>query len=181
MSEKHEDTEQNSSSAQPNEASSLEEQLKKAQEEAAAFKDQFLRAHAETENTKRRLEREIAETRKYAVSGLVKDLINVVEALHHATDHITEEHKKLEPVQKIIEGLELTKKELMSVLSKNWVKRIAPIPGEPFDHNYHQAISQVADDSLPKNSIVKVIQAGYAIDDRLIKPAMVMVSSGPAV
>lgn len=156
----------------------LQEQLQKAQEEIAKLHDQFLRAHAEIENTKRRSDREIAETRKYAVSTLVKDLINVAESLHHATDHITEEHKKLEPVVKIIEGIELTKKELMSVLAKNLVRRIMPVPGEPFDHNYHEAISQIADDALPKNSIVKVIQAGYIIDDRLIKPALVLVSSG---
>lgn len=165
---------------QRSEESTLQEQLIKAQEEIAKLKDQALRAYADAENAKKQSEKEISNTKKYAVSSIVKDLINVSEALYHATDHVSEEHKKIEAVDGILQGIELTKKELMAVLSKYLVKRIMPSIGEPFDHNYHQALSQIADDKLPKNSIIKVIQAGYAIDDRLLKPALVVVSAGPA-
>lgn len=165
---------------QEQEITGLQEQLIKAQEEIAKLKDQTLRAYADAENAKKQYEKEISNTKKYAISSIVKDLISVSEALYHATDHVSEEHKTIETVDGILQGIELTKKELMTVLSKHLVKRIMPSCGEAFNHNYHQALSQIADDKLPKNSIIKVIQAGYAIDDRLLKPALVVVSAGPA-
>lgn len=171
---------ENQQEIKPSEEPHQESEIQTLQEEIAKLKDQALRAYAEAENAKKRSEKEISDTKKYAVSSMVKDLINVAEALHHATDQINAEQRQLEAVEKIVQGIELTKKELMGVLNKNLVRRIMPALGEPFDHNYHQAISQIADDSLSKNAIVKVIQAGYAIDDRLIKPALVLVSSGPA-
>jgi molecular chaperone GrpE len=162
------------------EAVSLKDQLQKAQDEVAKTRDQTLRALAEMENLKRRYEKELQDARKYAVSSLVKELINVAEVLHHSTDQITDEQKQSPTVLKIIEGIELTRKELMTILLKHGVRRIAPACGDTFDHNYHQAISQAPDANYPKNTILKVIQAGYAIEDRLLKPALVIVSSGEA-
>jgi molecular chaperone GrpE len=157
---------------------SLKAQLQKAQDEVVKTQDQTLRALAEAENLKRRYEKELQDTRKYAVSSLVKELINVAEVLYQSTEQITDEQKQAPAVLKIIEGIELTRKELMNVLLKHGVRRIAPACGDTFDHNYHQAISQIPDASYPKNTIIKVIQAGYALEDRLIKPALVIVSSG---
>ena len=159
---------------------SLQDDLRKSQDEAENLKDQCLRAYAETENIRRRSEKEIQETRRFAVSGIIEDLINVIESLYRSTEHINEEDKQQEQVRKIVEGIELTRKELLAVLSKNNVQRIEPKPGNAFDHNLHQALSQTPDNNHPKNTIIKVIQAGYLIEDRLIKPALVIVSSGEA-
>jgi len=157
-----------------------EAEIKEYQDEITNLKDQCLRAHAETENVRRRGEKETQEARKFGITGVVKDLVNVIESLYRATEHINEEDKKNDKVNKIVEGIELTRKELMSVLSKNNVKRVEPKPGDVFDHNFHQALSQVPNNNYPKNAIIKIIQAGYLIEDRLIKPALVIVSAGEA-
>ena len=154
------------------------EELKKYQEEITALKDKCLRSYAETENIRRRSDKELQDARKFSITGVVKDLVNVIESLYRSTEHITEEDKEDEKVKKVVEGIELTRKELMSVLSKNNVKRVVPKVGDVFDHTVHQAISQIADNDHPKNSIIKIIQAGYLIEDRLIKPALVLVSAG---
>ena len=155
-----------------------EKELKRLQEEVANLKDQYLRAYAETENLRKRSDRELHEVRKFSISGVVKDLVNVIESLYRSTEHINEEDQKNEKIKKIVEGIELIRKELMSVLSKNNVKRIEPKPGDIFDHNFHQALSHSPDNNYPKNAIVKVIQAGYLIENRLITPALVLVSAG---
>ena len=160
------------------ESKAHEEELKRLQKEVANLKDQCLRAYAETENLRKRSERELHEARKFSISGVIKDLVNVIESLYRSTEHINDEDQKNEKIKKIVQGIELTRKELMSVLSKNNVKRIEPKPGDVFDHNFHQALSHSPDNKYPKNTIVKVIQAGYLIEDRLIKPALVLVSAG---
>ena len=156
----------------------LRGELKAAKEEVATVKDQYVRAYAEIENVKRRSYKDIAESRKFAVTAIVKDLVDVIESLYRSTEHVSEEDKKNDTIAKIVEGIELTRNELMTVLSKNNVKRVDPKVGDLFDHNFHQALSYVNDTNYPKNAIVKVIQAGYLIEDRLIKPALVLVSAG---
>lgn len=154
------------------------EELRELQQQVKELKDQCLRAYAETENLRKRSDRELVEARKFSISSVVQDLVNVIESLYQSTDHISEEDKKNEKVKKIVEGIELTRKELMTVLSKYKVKRIQPELGDVFDHNFHQALSQSPDDNYPKNTVIKVIRAGYLIEDRLVKPALVMVSAG---
>jgi molecular chaperone GrpE len=156
----------------------LKGEVKKSQDEAKDLKDQCLRLLAENENIRRRSEREVSESRKFAVTSIVKDLVNVAESLYRSTEHISQEDKKNDKVNKIVEGIELTRNELVAILTRNNVKRVEPQIGDVFDHNLHQALSQVQDKNHPKNSIIQVIQAGYLIEGRLIKPALVVVSAG---
>lgn len=148
----------------------LEAQVEQKKEEA-------LRALAEAENVRARTSRELEESRKYAVSTLTKDVINVVENLYRTTGHITEAQLKDAVVSQIFEGIKLIQDEFAKVLDKYGVKRIDPKIGDRFDHNYHQAISKVKNDAHPENTVINVIQAGYTLHDRLIKAAMVVVSS----
>jgi molecular chaperone GrpE len=162
------------------EVQKLREDLKKSEGQIEELKEQALRAYAEGENIRRRADKELIESRKFAVTSVVKDLTNVIESLYRSTEHVTEEDKKNDKLDKIVQGIELTRNELMTILSKNNVKRVEPKVGDVFDHNLHQALSQVQDNDHPKNAVLKVIQAGYLIEDRLIKPALVIVSAGPA-
>jgi len=175
-----EKTEMHNHENDDNEAQSVEheQELEGLKKEIQDLKDQCLRAYAETENIRKRSDREIQEARKYSISGVVEDLVNVVESLYRSTEHIDAEDKKNEKIKKIAEGIELTRKELMGVLIKHHVKRIEPKLGDVFDHNFHEALSQAPDAKHPKNAIINVIQAGYMIEDRLIKPALVIISSG---
>lgn len=151
--------------------SELEEQVTQVQE-------QILRTLAESENIKRRTAKEVEDAKKFAVSNIAKDLINVVENLYRSTEHVTEESLKNEEVKKIYDGIKITQNEFISILGKYGVERILPNPGDPFDHNHHQAISTLKDDIHPQNTVINVIQAGYILKDRLIRPAMIVVSSG---
>jgi molecular chaperone GrpE len=162
------------------EVQKLREDLKKSEGQIEELKEQALRAYAESENIRRRADKELVEARKFAVTSVVKDLTNVIESLYRSTEHVNEEDRKNDKLNKMIEGVELTRNELMAILAKNNVKRVEPKVGDAFDHNVHQALSQVQDNDHPKNAILKVIQAGYLIEDRLIKPALVIVSAGPA-
>lgn len=147
--------------------------------EAAATqaKEQSLRYMAEAENTRKRAEKEIEEARKFALSSFIKELIDVVENLYRSTEYITDEQKKDETINKISAGIVMTQDAFMKILNKHGVVRILPSIGDKFDYNYHQTISQLKDDKYPPNSIINVIQAGYTLHGRLIRPAMVVVSS----
>lgn len=155
----------------------LEDKIEQSKEEAKKFEDNFLRAVAESENVKKRTEKDIESAHKYAVSGFAKDLIDVLENLHRSTDHVTEEQKADKTVSQILEGIELTRNEFIRVFKKYGLERISPKVGEKFDHNYHQAISQQKSDKYDPNSILNVTQAGYILNDRLIRPALVIVSA----
>lgn len=146
--------------------------------ELATLKDQALRALAETENTRRRSERELADMSKYAVTGFARDLVGVLENLQRALDAIPAELKETQPaVANLAVGVDMTLKELLSVFARHGIKRIDPM-GQKFDHNFHQAVAQVdAPDAVPGN-VVQVMQAGYVIHDRLLRPAMVAVAAG---
>ena len=148
----------------------LENKGKELQENA-------LRAMAEVENVKKRTDKEIKEIKKYALSGFVESLVPVVENLYRSTEHISDDQRKNDAVSKVVEGIEMTQGDFMKILEKQGVKRIMPQSGDVFDHNFHQAISTISDKSAKSNSINKVIQAGYMINDRLIRPALVVVNN----
>jgi len=155
----------------------LEERIEQSKEEARKFEDSFLRAVAESENVKKRTEKDVESAHKYAVSSFAKDLIDVLENLHRSTEHVTEEQKSDKVVSQILEGIELTRNEFIRVFKKYGLERISPKVGEKFDHNYHQAISQQKSDQYDPSSILTVTQAGYVLNDRLIRPALVVVSN----
>lgn len=165
-------------------ARALQALLEQKEGELAAMKDQALRAMAETENTRRRSERELADMNKYAVTNFAKDLVNVLENLQRATDAIPAELRSSQPaVNSLATGVEMTLKELLTVFERYGIVRIDPM-GQKFDHNYHQAVAQVDAPDAEPGSVVQVLQAGYSIHDRLLRPAMVAVAaprSGAAV
>lgn len=150
----------------------------KADYEAAIseLKDQLLRAVAETENVRRRASRDIEETGKYAISGFSRDLITVAENLHLALDSVPEEARQEEGLLKTLaEGVEMILREMLAAFERQSIQRIYPL-GEKFDHNRHQAVSQVEDPQHEPNTVLHVMQAGYTIGERLLRPAMVVVS-----
>jgi molecular chaperone GrpE len=140
--------------------------------------DQLLRLAAELENTRKRNREEIDKTNKYAISNFANDLVLVVENFYLASDNLPQEEiDKLPIIKHFVDAMLMTKKELTKILEKYGVKRIYPF-GEKFDHNYHEAISQTPATGDEEDGIVKqVIQAGYSIGDRLIKPSLVVVST----
>lgn len=163
-------TEEAAAEESANEANAAEEQL-------AMLKDQLLRAVAETENVRRRAERQVDDAAKYAVTNFARDLISVLENLYRAGETISPEALDDNPLLKnISEGVEMTKKELLTVFERHGIKRIDPTIGEMFDHNLHQAVAQVPGTGNAAGSIVHVMQAGYIIKDRLLRPAMVAVA-----
>ncbi len=146
------------------------------QEELAAMKDQLMRTMAEMENLRKRTEREASDARKYAVTGFARDMVNVVENLQLAIQNITEDDKKNdERLSNIAQGVEMTYKELLRIFQSNGIVRIDP-KGEKFNHNHHQAVAHVEDATAEPGSVAQVLQAGYIIHDRLLRPAMVTVA-----
>lgn len=145
--------------------------------EIAALKDQNLRALAEVENTRRRGERELADMNKYAITGFARDLVSVLENLQRAVDAISPELRESQPaVGNLAVGVDMTLKELLGVFNRFGIQRIDPL-GKKFDHNYHQAVAQIDTPDAEPGTVVQVLQAGYTIHDRLLRPAMVGVAA----
>jgi molecular chaperone GrpE len=146
--------------------------------ENAELKDRVLRTLAEMENLRRRTEREIADSRTYAITSFARDLVGVADNIQRALDAVRDSSAALEgPAKALVDGVELTERELLKVLEKNGVKKFDP-KGEKFDPNLHQAMFEVPDARVPSGSVVQVIQPGYAIGDRVLRPALVGVSKG---
>jgi len=147
--------------------------------EAADYKDRLLRTLAEMENLRRRTEREIADTRQYAVANFARDLLAVADNMQRALDTLSADFRdQADPVIKShIEGVELTERELMKVMEKHGIKRFDP-QGQKFDPNLHQAMFEVPDPSVPSGTVVQVMQPGYMIGERILRPALVGVSKG---
>lgn len=159
-------------------ARALQALLDDKERELATMKDQALRAMAETENTRRRAERELADMNKYAITGFARDLVSVLENLQRATDAIAPDLRQSQPaVGSLATGVEMTLKELLNTFERHGIKRIDPM-GQKFDHNYHQAVAQIESADAEPGTVVQVLAAGYAIHDRLLRPAMVGVAMG---
>ena len=148
--------------------------------EVAECKDRLLRALAEMENLRRRTDREVADARAYGVSGLARDLIGVADNLRRALEAAGESTAAIEgPAKALHEGVELIERELLKVLERHGVKRFDP-QGAKFDPNFHQAIFEVPDANVPVGSVAQVIQPGYMIGERVLRPAIVGVAKeGP--
>lgn len=139
-------------------------------------KDQLLRAMAETENVRRRSQRDVEESSKYAITSFARDMITVAENLQMALQSIPETARQEEGLLKTLaDGVDMTQRELLKLFEKQNIKRIVPL-GEKFDHNFHQAVSQVEDITKESGTVLHVLQAGYTLHDRLLRPAMVVVS-----
>ena len=155
------------------------EQVTAALEAAAEFKDRLLRTLAEMENLRKRTEREVNDARTYAVSGFARDVLAVADNMHRALSTIDPEMRQQSDAKTkaLIEGVELTERELLKVLEKNGVKKFSP-EGEKFDPNMHEAMYEVPTQDLPAGHVAQVMQAGYMLGERVLRPAMVGVSKG---
>jgi molecular chaperone GrpE len=150
-------------------------------QEAAELRDKMLRTLAEMENLRKRTSREVADARTYAISGFARDILEIADNLQRALDAVPAEAKaSADPgLKALIEGVELTERSLLNTLEKNGVKKFDP-SGEKFDPNFQQAMYEVPDPSVPAGTVVQVVQAGYMIGERVLRPALVAVSKGGA-
>jgi molecular chaperone GrpE len=146
-------------------------------EEHQELKDRLLRTLAEMENLRSRTQREIEEARKFAVTGFARDLTEVGDNLARALASVpTEARQQSEFMKNLVQGVEMTERSLQAALEKHQVRKVAPRKGERFDHKLHQAMFEVPTDELAPGSIAEVIQDGYVIADRLLRPALVGVA-----
>jgi molecular chaperone GrpE len=147
--------------------------------EHAEMKDRLLRTLAEMENVRKRTEREIADSRLYSVTSFARDLLVVADNMRRALEAVTPELRSTAEsgVKALIDGIELTERELLKALEKNGVRQFTP-QSEKFDPNLHQAMFEIPDATVPAGIVVQVVQPGYMIGDRVLRPALVGVSKG---
>ena len=162
----------------PSEAEAANARVEELETELAALKDRALRAMADAENTKKRAEREVANSRAYGIEKFAGDILGVYDNLQRALASVddTARAELGDNAKTLLDGLELTEKNLMAVLARHNVKAV-PGVGSKFDPNVHQAVAQVPS-SEDKGHVAEVMQVGFQIADRTLRPAMVAVSTG---
>ena len=178
----NDDTQSNeSTSIDEKDSSKKEEDLDNdasdSQDEIKDLKDQLLRSLAENENLRKRTAKEIEQIKKYGHINLLRDFLNVVDNMERAVKSSTFENQSETGVKNLINGIEIVLKEMKSLLDKNQIKKIEPLH-EKFDYNFHQAMFEAPSSDYGEGLIIEVIQPGYVMHDRLIRPAMVGVSKG---
>ena len=142
--------------------------------ENAHLKDEYLRALAESENTKKRCAQEIDKNNKYAISSFAKNLLTVADNLHRAIEAAAQ---NTESCKDLLKGVEMTEAELMKVFNKHGITKMEVV-GKHFDPNFHQVIQEVEDKEKPNGTVIAELQTGYMINDRILREAMVVVSKG---
>jgi molecular chaperone GrpE len=147
--------------------------------EVAELKDKLLRTLAEMENLRRRTAREVIDARQYGIASFARDVLGVADSMDRALQALDHEIREQADagVKALLDGVELTERELLKVLEKHGVRKFEP-QGEKFDPNVHQAMYEVVDASLPAGSVAQVVQPGYMIGERVLRPALVAVSKG---
>jgi molecular chaperone GrpE len=147
--------------------------------EANDLKDRLLRTLAEMENLRRRTEREVADARVYGVTNFARDILAVADNMERAMKALDDEirEKADAGVKALLDCLELTERELINVMEKHGVKKLEP-QGQKFDPNLHQAMFEIPDPSVPAGTVVQIMQPGYTIGERVLRPALVGVSKG---
>ena len=150
----------------------------KLQAENADLKDRLLRAVAETENVRRRADKDKQDASAYAVTGFARDMLNVSDNLRRALDTLPEEVD--DTLKGFVDGVGMTERELLNTLERHGIREVKPEAGEKFDPQLHQAMFEVPTSEVAPGSVVQVVAAGYVIKDRLLRPAMVGVAKGDA-
>ena len=147
--------------------------------EAADLKDRLLRTLAEMENLRRRTEREVADARIYGVTSFARDILAVADNMERALKALDDEirDKADAGVKALLDGVELTERELLKAMEKHGITRLEPM-GQKFDPNMHQAMFELPDPSVPSGTVVQVVQPGYKIGERVLRPAMVGIAKG---
>jgi molecular chaperone GrpE len=151
--------------------------LQNLQRENGELKDKLLRALADMENLRRRTDKEVADAKLYGIGAFARDMLSFVDNASRTLENIPAElHESAEPsVKALVEGIKLTERDFLSRLARHSVKKLEPL-GSKFDPNFHEALFEVRDDTVPNGTVVKVVEDGYAIGDRVLRPAKVGVS-----
>ncbi len=154
--------------------------LEAAKTENSEINDRLLRTVAEMENLRKRTQKDLADARAYSIASFAQDMLNVSDNLRRAVEAVpkSEDGETTDPVLKsLLEGVQMTERELINRLDKHGVREISPA-GERFDPHFHQAMFEVQNPELPHNTVCEVIQAGFVIGERVLRPAMVGVAKG---
>jgi molecular chaperone GrpE len=164
---------------QPAEPETTPDPVAELTKEAADLKDRLLRTLADMENLRRRTEREVADARTYGVTNFARDILAVADNMERALKALDDEirAKADAGVKALLDGVELTERELIKAMEKHGVKKLEP-QGQKFDPNLHQAMFEIPDESVPAGTVVQVMQPGYTIAERVLRPALVGVSKG---
>ena len=143
------------------------------------LKDRALRVAADMENLRRRTARDVQDARTYAVTNFARDMLSVSDNLRRALDAIPADAREAGDAgfKTLVEGVEITERAMLSALERHGVRRLDP-QGEKFDPNFHQAMFEVPNADVPANTVVQVVQSGYSIGERVLRPAMVGVAKG---
>jgi len=157
---------------------SIDHALSKLQDELAEAKQEVLYARAETQNVRRRLEKDIQDTRAYAATGFARDILSVADNLGRALDAVPADLRDDERFKGFLAGIEATAREIDKVFGQHGISRIAAM-GLPLDPNQHQAMLEVPSVDAEPGTVIQELQAGYMIKDRLLRPAMVAVAKKP--
>jgi len=149
--------------------------------EAAEAKDKMLRTLAEMENLRKRTQREVTDARTYGITGFAREILDIADNLQRALDAVPADAKAAADagLKSLIEGVELTERSLHKTLDKHGVKKLDPV-GEKFNPNFHQAMYEIPDGSVAPGTVVQVVQTGYTIGERVLRPALVAVSKAEA-
>ncbi len=149
------------------------------QAENAELRDRFLRMAAEMENLRRRTARDVTDARSYSVAAFARDMLGVSDNLRRAIDAVPSEMRQGadQTLSALLEGVEMTERSMLSALERHGVKKIEA-EGQKFDPNYHQAMFEIPNAEVPNNTVLQVVQTGYTIAERVLRPAMVGVSKG---
>ncbi len=175
MQENQENQENNTENQNENIENELKNKIIELEQKLSEQNDKFLRTLAELDNVRRRAREENDKTAKFAIANFAGDLVTVVENFFMASENAPKDEIEKNPaIKNYALAIEMTEKELLKVLEKNQVKRIYPI-NQDFDHNFHEAVANIESEAK-EGSVVQVIQAGYSIADRLIRPALVGVA-----
>lgn len=166
---------ENNAAAETDAPPAQDNDLAAAQAEAAALKDQLLRQMAETENVRRRLEREKQDAGTYAVTSFARDILAVADNLRRALDAVPEAARADQAVANVITGIEMTEREVFNVFNKYGIAQIEAL-GQKLDPNKHQAMLEVPTNEAEPGTVVQVLQTGFVIKDRLLRPALVAVA-----
>ncbi|OYX13810.1 MAG: nucleotide exchange factor GrpE [Rhizobiales bacterium 32-66-8] len=160
-------------------SSAAQAERERLEAEIASLKDKFLRAFAEAENIRRRAEKEVTDAKTYGIASFARDVLNVADDLARALGAVEAEAKEQADgaFKALLDGLELTERGLHKALEKHGIRKLEP-KGEKFDPNLHQAMFEVPDESVPSGTVVQVVQSGYVIGERVLRPAMVGVARG---
>jgi len=151
------------------------DELQKLKEENAKLKDSFLRAYAETENTKKRCQQEIEKISKFAIADFAKELLGVADNLHRAMASVKDTEN--EQCKSLLQGVEMTQKELTKVFAKFGIKKIESL-NKVFDPNFERVVQEIEDKEKPAGTVIAELQSAYTINERILREAMVIVTKG---